>query len=356
MGGNRHAVTINGDRGGYVLLPINAIRTKAGGVREAGAVLSSIMWAEGAILYPSPSLHDAVCTAIIISLLVIIVFAGSSTELALGIAAGILLLACCTCLCYERRLRRVGRTAEAKAAAELSAREGSTHGGTGHFVEEEDVAIERHRVESEGASGASGNAVWIQKLRKVYPARGKAAPKVAVVDLSLGVPKAECFGFLGVNGAGKTTTLSILTGDYLPSGGRAWIDGYDVVSDENMCVSVWATARRADPLIELMTARETLIMFARLKNLPEISIPRIVRSLLEKVTLTPYADRVAGSYSGGNKRKLSLAIALVGSLPWSSSTSHRVVWTRSPSAYVGYHHTRAVCTLYCTDDTQYGGV
>ena len=54
-------------------------------------------------------------------------------------------------------------------------------------------------------------------------------------------------------------------------------------------------------------------MFARLKNLPEAHIPRLVRSLLDRVTLTPYADRVAGSYSGGNKRKLSLAIALVGS-------------------------------------------
>jgi len=70
---------------------------------------------------------------------------------------------------------------------------------------------------------------------------------------------------------------------------------------------------QADPLLELMTARETLFMFARLKNLPEQAIPGIVQALLEKVTLTPYADRVCGSYSGGNKRKLSLGIALVGS-------------------------------------------
>merc|ERR1719263_2039278 len=62
-----------------------------------------------------------------------------------------------------------------------------------------------------------------------------------------------------------------------------------------------------------MTARETLFMFARLKNLPESQIPTIVQDLLERVTLTPYADRVCGSYSGGNKRKLSLAVALVGS-------------------------------------------
>ena len=54
---------------------------------------------------------------------------------------------------------------------------------------------------------------------------------MAVVDLSLGIHRAECFGFLGVNGAGKTTTLSILTGDYLPTHGGAWIGGHHVVHD-----------------------------------------------------------------------------------------------------------------------------
>merc|ERR1719446_54668 len=70
---------------------------------------------------------------------------------------------------------------------------------------------------------------------------------------------------------------------------------------------------QVDPLLELMTARETLTMFAQLKNLPAREIAAIVDDLLQRVTLTPYADRVCGSYSGGNKRKLSLAIALVGS-------------------------------------------
>jgi len=212
-------------------------------------------------------------------------------------------------LWYERRQRRGGRTAEARAAADLAMREGGSSG----FVEEEDVAAERMRVETLGAAGAADSAVWIQKLRKVYPARGKAAPKVAVVDLSLGVPKAECFGFLGVNGAGKTTTLSILTGDYLPTAGQAWIDGHDIVADRKRVRDRMGYCPQVDPLLELMTARETLVMFARLKNLPEAIIPSTVRTLLEKVTLTPYADRVAGSYSGGNKRKLSLAIALIGS-------------------------------------------
>ena len=62
-----------------------------------------------------------------------------------------------------------------------------------------------------------------------------------------------------------------------------------------------------------MTGRELLTMFARLKNLDEAALPGLVQSLIEQVTLTPFADRVCGAYSGGNKRKLSLAIALVGS-------------------------------------------
>ena len=69
----------------------------------------------------------------------------------------------------------------------------------------EEVEVGVVDVEALGEAGKAGSSVWIQHLRKVYPARGRAAPKVAVVDLSLGVPRAECFGFLGVNGAGKVS-------------------------------------------------------------------------------------------------------------------------------------------------------
>ena len=310
---------------------------------------------------PEPSLSLSFNTRAGVSLAALVavfVLAGSAGDAAI-IVVGILIVVAAlgAALAYERHLRRGGQTAEARARAELDAREGGSE-----FVEEEDVAAERQRVEGVGADGASENAVWITHLRKVYPARGRAAPKVAVVDLSLGVPRAECFGFLGVNGAGKTTTLSILTGDYLPSSGRAWIDGHDVVADRHRVRERMGYCPQADPLIELMTARETLVMFARLKNIPEASIPRVVRSLLERVTLTPYADRVAGSYSGGNKRKLSLAIALVGSpavvfLDEPSSgmdpVSRRHMWDiitreRSVRSIVLTTHSMEECEALCT--------
>ena len=129
-------------------------------------------------------------------------------------------------LAHERRLRRRGGTVEALALGALRAAEGPG------FVEDGDVADERERVRRRvggGAGGAGGTddgdadaAVVVSGLRKVYAPRGRAPPKVAVVDLSLRIGRAECFGFLGPNGAGKTTTLSILTGDYLPSNPYPW--------------------------------------------------------------------------------------------------------------------------------------
>ena len=122
--------------------------------------------------------------------------------------------------------------------------------------------------------------VLISGLRKVYPARGKAPPKVALADLSLAIPPTECFGFLGVNGAGKTTTLSILTGDVLPSAGDGFIDGFDIVSEQRSVRSRVGYCPQFDPLLELMTGRETLVMFARLRNVPKEDIPTLVTSPL----------------------------------------------------------------------------
>ena len=286
-------------------------------------------------------------------------FPGEASADSLTSALGavlLLLIALGLALWWERRRRRGGHTAQARAAAALQTAEGPD------WEEEEDVAAERARVESLGAAGAANNAVWIRQLRKVFPPRGKAAPKVAVVDPTLGVPRAECFGFLGVNGAGKTTTLSILTGDYLPTSGEAAIDGCDVVSERKRVRERMGYCPQADPLLELMTARETLVMFARLKNIPEHAIPGVVRRLLDKVTLTPYADRVSGSYSGGNKRKLSLAIALVGSpavvfLDEPSSgmdpVSRRHMWDiitkeRSVRSIVLTTHSMEECEALCT--------
>ncbi|CAJ1947143.1 unnamed protein product [Cylindrotheca closterium] len=140
-----------------------------------------------------------------------------------------------------------------------------------------------------------------------------SGPRRAVRGLTAAVQRGETFGLLGANGAGKTTTLGMLTGDIAATGGEAYVAGHDITGATPGGVQ---EARKnigfcpqIDPLLGLMTGRETLRMFARLRGIQANRIEEVVTALLEKLTLTPHADKTADSYSGGNKRKLSLGIA-----------------------------------------------
>jgi len=141
-------------------------------------------------------------------------------------------------------------------------------------------------------------------------------PKKAVQGLSTQIMPGDTFGLLGVNGAGKTTTMAVLTGDTSPTSGEAYVAGYDVTGRTSGGV---IEARKhigfcpqIDPLLELMTARETLTMYGKLRGVPRAQLDQTVDDLIHALTLTPHADKAAGKYSGGNKRKLSLGIAIIG--------------------------------------------
>ncbi len=112
--------------------------------------------------------------------------------------------------------------------------------------------------------------------------------------------------------AGKTTTLKILTGDELPSAGSAHLLGMDIIQNAQKVRKSLGYCPQFDALHESLTARETLEFYGRLRGIPEARLPAMVNYLIDCLTLTQYKDRVAGKYSGGNKRKLSLAVALVG--------------------------------------------
>jgi len=140
--------------------------------------------------------------------------------------------------------------------------------------------------------------------------------KHAVRGLSLAVPKGETFGFLGINGAGKTTTLSMLTGDLLKTRGEALVNGEDV-GDPSTQRNI-GYCPQEDPLLEQMTGEETLLLFARLKGVgggDGVALLANIRALLARVGLIDFKDEPCGSYSGGMKRKLSFAVALVGEPP-----------------------------------------
>merc|ERR1712038_914964 len=153
-----------------------------------------------------------------------------------------------------------------------------------------------------------GDVMQVKKLFKRYKRKGKQA----VDQLTFGVRRAECFGLLGVNGAGKTTTFKMLTGDTEVTAGEATVNGYSILSELDYMRQNLGYCPQFDALDPLLTGREHLRLYARLRGLNEDSVKREAENGLRRLGLAAYADRAAGTYSGGNKRKLSTAIALIG--------------------------------------------
>ncbi|XP_030852678.1 phospholipid-transporting ATPase ABCA1 isoform X1 [Strongylocentrotus purpuratus] len=176
--------------------------------------------------------------------------------------------------------------------------------------DDDDVQRERQRVLT---GRAMNDVIRIENLSKVYStSRG---PMTAVDKMCVGIPKGECFGLLGVNGAGKTTTFKMLTGDTSVTSGTAHITSYsilDAMQDVNRSMGY---CPQFDALDELMTGQEHLEFYARVRGVMEEEVPKVADWGIRKLGLTEYRDRSAGTYSGGNKRKLSTAIALIGNPP-----------------------------------------
>nr|XP_020649018.1 ATP-binding cassette sub-family A member 2 [Pogona vitticeps] len=171
-----------------------------------------------------------------------------------------------------------------------------------------DVANERHRVLR---GDADNDMLKIENLTKVYKSR-KIGRILAVDRLCVGVRPGECFGLLGVNGAGKTTTFKMLTGDESTTGGEAFVNGHSILKELLQVQQSLGYCPQFDALFDELTAQEHLELFTRLRGIPWKDEERVVKWALKKLELSKYANKPASTYSGGNKRKLSTAIALIG--------------------------------------------
>jgi ABC-2 type transport system ATP-binding protein len=133
----------------------------------------------------------------------------------------------------------------------------------------------------------------------------------AVDGIDLGVTPGEIYGFLGPNGAGKSTTVHMLTTLLPPTSGTARVAGYDVVHEgPSVRASIGAALQEA-ALDPLLTGREHLRLQASLQALPRGERNQRADELIARVGLTHAADRKVRGYSGGMKRRLDLAMALV---------------------------------------------
>ncbi|XP_053559159.1 phospholipid-transporting ATPase ABCA1-like [Bombina bombina] len=176
------------------------------------------------------------------------------------------------------------------------------------YDEDEDVANERSRILN---GGGQTDLLRICDLSKVY--RGKKKP--AVNRICVGVPPAECFGLLGINGAGKTTTFKMLTGDISITSGNAFVNGYSILQQMREAHQNMGYCPQFDAIDDLMSGQEHLEFYARLRGVPETEVKKVAEWGIRKLGLCKYAIRSAGTYSGGNKRKLSTAMALIGCPP-----------------------------------------
>lgn len=134
---------------------------------------------------------------------------------------------------------------------------------------------------------------------------------VAVQDVTFGVSRGEVFALLGPNGAGKSTTISLIRGDIQPSskGGEIFVENISVAKHRAAARSHLGVCPQFDAM-DQMTVLEHLRFYAQIRGVPDVE--HNVREVIRAVGLSPYSSRMAAKLSGGNKRKLSLGVALMG--------------------------------------------
>ena len=148
--------------------------------------------------------------------------------------------------------------------------------------------------------------IEVENLVRVF----RKGPR-AVDGISLAVGPGEIYGFLGPNGAGKSTTVLMLTTLLPPTSGTARVAGYDVVKEGPQVRASIGAALQEAALDQFLTGRDHLHLQGALHGLPRLERRKRGEELLERVGLSEAADRKVRGYSGGMKRRLDLALALV---------------------------------------------
>ncbi|XP_047156053.1 ABC transporter A family member 7-like isoform X1 [Vigna umbellata] len=181
-------------------------------------------------------------------------------------------------------------------------------------MEKPDVIQEKEKVEELLLEPTINHAILCDDLRKVYPGRDGNPDKFAVRGLFLSVPPGECFGMLGPNGAGKTSFINMMIGLTKPTSGTAFVQGLDIRTQMGGIYTTMGVCPQHDLLWDNLTGREHLLFYGRLKNLRGSVLKQAVEDSLKDLNLFHggVADKQVGKYSGGMKRRLSVAISLIG--------------------------------------------
>ncbi|CDW85063.1 abc transporter family protein [Stylonychia lemnae] len=174
-----------------------------------------------------------------------------------------------------------------------------------------DVIDEEERIEE---SNSGSIRVRVKKFRKVY-ARFMQKPFLAVERTSFGLDYGECFALLGVNGAGKTTTFKSLTGEIQPTNGEITINGMDIGRDFAKIRKQIGYCPQHDAIFDQMSVEEHLQFYAKIKGIRSDLRVQLIEQQIVEMSLQDHRMKLAGTLSGGNKRKLSVAMCVIGNPP-----------------------------------------
>jgi ABC-2 type transport system ATP-binding protein len=152
------------------------------------------------------------------------------------------------------------------------------------------------------------NAIEVASLTKTYPGGVEA-----VRGIDFDIAHGEVFGLLGPNGAGKSTTIGMLTTTIVPTAGRARLDGHDVATDPLAARRVSSVVFQEAVVDRGLSGRANLELHGRLWGIPARDAATRIAELTAALGLSEQIDRAVGSYSGGQRRRLEIARALVSS-------------------------------------------
>lgn len=175
------------------------------------------------------------------------------------------------------------------------------------FEDDPDVRCEKKNVDDLVREEiVESEAMVVEKLQKTYGGGFKA-----VQGISYTVKKGECFGLLGMNGAGKTTTFEMMTLNCPKTAGRVFINGINSDHDQFLYRHMFGYCPQGDALCDYMTSRELLKYMLMINSCSRYDLNAQVEKWLRKVDIEKYRDRRISSYSGGTKRKLNTAMAMI---------------------------------------------
>ena len=156
-------------------------------------------------------------------------------------------------------------------------------------------------------------SVRIKNMQKIYNNGCNicSKPTLGVKNISFTVNYGECFGLLGLNGAGKTTIFKAITEEHSPTHGSIYINGLNLTQNFDKVKLMFGYCPQFDAIFPYMTVYENLEFYSRIKGVAPEKLKEVIQAMIESMTLTKYTKKLAGRLSGGNKRKLSVAISMI---------------------------------------------